>query len=721
MRASLGWVVLVCGACGGGSAREDAVTADGVVTDAMIDAAGGCPAGTDQDGDGICDADDVCPTIQDPGQFDLDGDGFGWACDDKESITIPRNLSGSTLVSLFVDTEPFVAAFTECGPCQGRRFVWASAEAGAVVTYDSPGDPAWLGAEGIRILDVSAFGEAYMQRFTPDTVYDYGRFNPSTRDYEPVGIPVDQLPRNVHDGAQALLFNLGVPPTALYELSPSVPPRLVGTADEFESSTGFPDDREHVIAGSPPAAYIPFRTGTAYSLKRFVSGSDITDLPTGGPAPGPWSTLLYVARTNDTLFYVARRADNAQWELLIVGHDTAVVRPLPGLPTQLEPIRDGVLVVVRDAANVYSLEFHDFVTSRIEIAGESALAINSITGSDLIRIDGTSGSGLKTAWIVRPDGSATFVGRDLHGFELRSKRDVVAILENRLDSSPRGSSTYFHRYRVDGPDEEGLVESNQFPNQNADAFSLAHDGSIIVIPNVAYVAKAIPAGSSTPVVLADPAYSADCERTTTVTLCMIQPDNLSSTTFVRAYHDAALQDLSPELTGAVRALSEGSEDGRYFLYPVSLTETNRTVFLPTIAAGGSVSVVSIYDFVGHSESGLGRNAAGDVVMRFLDPTGTQSTFILLSGQTVTPITRSSGISGATWWPMSGPIRWIDGWDGAAGYRVSVDRPERAWSMPPGQNVRGSVADTEVHVADEGTLFRVTIFRPRQQPDFVAPL
>ena len=36
----------------------------------------------DGDGDGVCDADDVCPDVADPAQTDTDGDGVGDACDD---------------------------------------------------------------------------------------------------------------------------------------------------------------------------------------------------------------------------------------------------------------------------------------------------------------------------------------------------------------------------------------------------------------------------------------------------------------------------------------------------------------------------------------------------------------------------------------------------------------------------------------------------------------
>jgi hypothetical protein len=46
---------------------------------------GACVAGgSDQDGDGVCDADDNCPTVANADQHDSDGDGIGNACDPND-------------------------------------------------------------------------------------------------------------------------------------------------------------------------------------------------------------------------------------------------------------------------------------------------------------------------------------------------------------------------------------------------------------------------------------------------------------------------------------------------------------------------------------------------------------------------------------------------------------------------------------------------------------
>jgi hypothetical protein len=54
------------------------------VAESCTGSSAACPADTglpDGDGDGICDASDICPGVSDPSQADTDGDGLGDACD----------------------------------------------------------------------------------------------------------------------------------------------------------------------------------------------------------------------------------------------------------------------------------------------------------------------------------------------------------------------------------------------------------------------------------------------------------------------------------------------------------------------------------------------------------------------------------------------------------------------------------------------------------------
>jgi hypothetical protein len=50
------------------------------------------PPVTDSDGDGVAEQFDLCPTVPDPAQRDLDGDGLGDACDDDDGPLRPTRL-----------------------------------------------------------------------------------------------------------------------------------------------------------------------------------------------------------------------------------------------------------------------------------------------------------------------------------------------------------------------------------------------------------------------------------------------------------------------------------------------------------------------------------------------------------------------------------------------------------------------------------------------------
>ena len=130
------WViVLFAAACGGGGGNTpDAALPDGdggVVPDAdpMVDT----------DGDGAFDNVDVCPTIADPAQVDLDGDHIGWMCDPVESTTI-QHTSISSDFRLAVRGDTAGANFRygcQTGTCQSAAL---SVGPGGVSLADSNTD-----------------------------------------------------------------------------------------------------------------------------------------------------------------------------------------------------------------------------------------------------------------------------------------------------------------------------------------------------------------------------------------------------------------------------------------------------------------------------------------------------------------------------------------------------------------------------------------------------
>jgi hypothetical protein len=67
-----------------------------------------CPADTglpDGDGDGVCDAEDECPEVEDPEQADADADGLGDACDPCSNF-LPVAIAKPSLVVSKLATPP---------------------------------------------------------------------------------------------------------------------------------------------------------------------------------------------------------------------------------------------------------------------------------------------------------------------------------------------------------------------------------------------------------------------------------------------------------------------------------------------------------------------------------------------------------------------------------------------------------------------------------------
>jgi hypothetical protein len=65
---------------------EDAILRDGVAVRLT-------PPVLDTDGDGVPEQFDLCPTVSDPDQRDLDGDGLGDACDDRDGTLRPTHVT----------------------------------------------------------------------------------------------------------------------------------------------------------------------------------------------------------------------------------------------------------------------------------------------------------------------------------------------------------------------------------------------------------------------------------------------------------------------------------------------------------------------------------------------------------------------------------------------------------------------------------------------------
>lgn len=158
---------------GPGGGRHVANQVERIVHDRT---AGG--ATTDRDGDGVCDAADLCPGVADPAQTDGDGDGAGDACDDAPATRRAWSAPGETGILVFypaggclsVSYSQQTGAIT-CLPTENVLDWYQPDEPGAIVTdlrYDviRSSDPAEFTAgascEASSIERNGPFNDAYM-------------------------------------------------------------------------------------------------------------------------------------------------------------------------------------------------------------------------------------------------------------------------------------------------------------------------------------------------------------------------------------------------------------------------------------------------------------------------------------------------------------------------------------------------------------------------------
>ena len=116
-----------------------------------------CPADVtlpDGDGDGTCDAHDVCPLVPDPDQLDDDGDGLGNACDPC------TNVAGVTAQKAVLKITKL-----QTPPGDDRLKVKATI---AGVPSQPPLDPI---TNGLRILLTDALGNTVIDAFLPGGAY----------------------------------------------------------------------------------------------------------------------------------------------------------------------------------------------------------------------------------------------------------------------------------------------------------------------------------------------------------------------------------------------------------------------------------------------------------------------------------------------------------------------------------------------------------------------
>jgi hypothetical protein len=105
-----------------------------------------CDDGTDRppvdpddvDGDGIANAEDVCPGVRDPAQHDEDGDRIGDACDVCPTVVDPEQADRGELDAIAFED----GVGDACDPRPSR----GGDKIGALHTFAADSTPSWLGA-----------------------------------------------------------------------------------------------------------------------------------------------------------------------------------------------------------------------------------------------------------------------------------------------------------------------------------------------------------------------------------------------------------------------------------------------------------------------------------------------------------------------------------------------------------------------------------------------
>ena len=474
---------------------------DGAI-DAPIDAMP-CTA-PDTDGDGVCDTQDLCPDVADPGQADLDGDHIGWMCDPVESVTLVGDGNFPDVVTSI--HENTFAARTRYQyvdyDAVGHSIVQVGAT-GAVVTRSDSTAPedAWQAATTTPWLDgpiVTSDDHVLWSRGY--YVGETGDFDVATHTFTARANGV----LNPVEPPDHLLLYLG---TSLEAVSLStaqggattdfVDVRAGGTLVPVATAQSFMDLSGHDLQAIPGTthALVPVRRNFREGLQLYTQGAAaLEDLIVDGAPLTNLDELQPMLVDGNPSGYCAERGAQSYY----VGWDAAGAVVAYELPAGC----GDDLVTDRGGARFFHAAsgMHDVIS--YVVAG----TFHSITTGALARIQGTTLPLLIVSptdvWQIAADGTASVVasGSDYVGASMVG--DTIHLLEfHRYPNDPNNRGDYvLTRIRSGQAPQSVTVISNAYSGSapsvmtTAEGAALISGGPYVVVPSQSMTPVTAPVG-----------------------------------------------------------------------------------------------------------------------------------------------------------------------------------------------------------------------------------
>jgi hypothetical protein len=394
----------------------------------------------DTDGDGVCDTQDLCPDVADPGQADLDGDHIGWMCDPVESLTMVGDQQIPDVVASI--HENTFAARTRfqyvTNNVVGHSIVQVGAT-GAVITrsdstapedaWQSASTTPWLDGPVVTPDDHVLWSRGYYTGETGD--FDVATHTFTTRAngvFDPVHLPRQSL---LYAGPALEAFSLSTAQdgltTAFVDVRAGGTLVPIATAQEFMDPSG----RDLQAIPGTTRALVPVRRNFHPGLQVYTQGAAaLDDMIVDGAPLTNLDELEPMLVDGSPRGYCAERATQSYY----AGWDATgavVAYELPAGCGDLATDRGGTTLFRASSGN------HDVIS--YVVAG----TLHSITTGAFARIQGTTLPLLVISptdvWQIAVDGTASLVasGSEYGGVSMFG--DTIHVLEfHRYPDDPNG-------------------------------------------------------------------------------------------------------------------------------------------------------------------------------------------------------------------------------------------------------------------------------------------